>query len=375
MRRLTARYRRWLEYRSDTEMEKRQRSNAQKERLSEKGSAALVTPPGDWRQIYFDGDGRLTVGTPEVLSFTDNYGETVEFLHKLRELRNKALKLDRSKRVDFRAIKVMRPAAALCVVSELDRWRKIAVRPLRLTASKLTEWDPNIRRLLDEMGFFEVLGVAVPPPPPSPGSTGSHWIRFKTGTSNDGSLHKQLRLEMQNLVGPFPHSTLLYDALVEAMANAIDHAYPDDDYFHVSPNTLGKRWWLSGSVDQGAGRIQVIFFDQGATIPVSLPRWSLYERARGVLNTLGWASDDGHMIAAAMEVRRTSTDLGHRGKGFSNITRLADSNPSNKLRIISRNGSIIYRPGMPPEIAEQNVPLAGTLISWDLSLTDFSLDN
>ncbi|MFN4277749.1 MAG: hypothetical protein ACK4FJ_15735 [Ferrovibrio sp.] len=300
-----------------------------------------------------------------MISFVENHAETAEFLGAMRELARVATLKQQRRKVDFDKIKRIAPAAALCVVSEFDRWRLTSMRTGQLRAQTET-WDPHVRRLLCEMGFFEVLGVE---PPALEEITKGHWIKFKSGVSNDGQFAKELRQELEGLIGKFPKTQLLYDAIVEAMANAIDHAYPEDREDFLALSRLGKRWWMSGSVDQ-EGRVQVIFFDQGITIPRSLPRSKFWERVRGLMTSLNWTTDDGHMIAAAVQVRRSATEQEHRGKGFANILRLLDDSPENKLRIISRRGSYTYVPGREPEIKEYNVPLNGTLIAWDLSLTD-----
>jgi len=64
---------------------------------------------------------------------------------------------------------------------------------------------------------------------------------------------------------PLKHA--VYNGLTEAMDNCASHAYHSRHSF-VYPVVRG-RWWMSGSVTDSQN-LEVIFFDQGATIPVTL---------------------------------------------------------------------------------------------------------
>ena len=96
--------------------------------------------------------------------------------------------------------------------------------------------------------------------------------------------------------------------LIEAMDNCAAHAYPENHEFRYP--TEQQRWWMSGSVANGR-ELEVIFFDQGATIPGTLPNSGKAEVARHwlrrTLNLIGMeAADDSQRIQAAMEVGRST---------------------------------------------------------------------
>jgi len=83
----------------------------------------------------------------------------------------------------------------------------------------------------------------------------------------------------------------------------------------------------------------------------------------------GDAYTDGQMIAAAMEYGKSRLNQAQRGKGLGDILRPVLADPSNSLRIISGRGLYKYAGGR-PSYETVSCPLLGTLIEWDLALSD-----
>jgi hypothetical protein len=277
MKKLSPRFRKWLAYRQ----RRAWRQRSVQWLLRSKSVQQATSEAAPFPQFYKGVSGALCLRAPANLSFSTNYDEVALFLQALRDLRYYAAvgKLKRVE-VDFTTIRYLGPAAALCLVSELDRWR--LVRSLTLKPLKLDDWDPQVRRLLLEMGFFDVLEV-VPPLEGEALEGVDRWIRFRSGTNNAGDLARQVRIEVEKIRDPFPHKLALFEALTEAIANAVEHAYPDDAPASILNPKLGKRWWLSGSIDHKTSNIRVTFYDQGITIPQALPRKTFWEKVRGLM--------------------------------------------------------------------------------------------
>ena len=162
----------------------------------------------------------------------------------------------------------------------------------------------------------------------------------------------------------------IYEGLIEAMDNCVSHAYPENHDFRYP--TEQKRWWMSGSVANGE-ELEVIFFDQGATIPGTLPYSDIAERARlwlkQALNRMGFDdADDGQRIRAAMEVGRSMYHGMGRGHGLAQMQRLVDSAASGSLRILSRRGRYIYENGLKETTGTLGRSISGTLVHWCLRL-------
>ena len=307
-------------------------------------------------------DRKLILRLPERLDFNGAYEATASHFQMLR---NAVQGRREVSTLLFNDIKHVSPSAALVLASEVDRWNQREQGDLR---ADIDSWDKNVERLLCEMGYFELLGI---PCPSDVGKRGEMtFLRFKRGTvgaKDLGKLAQQLRFEIESLLG-FPiKKHFLFEGLSEAITNVSQHAYPDTNGYHV------KQWWLSASYDSRAGELCVMFYDQGAGIPGTLPKWKLFERVKDMFGT--WS--DSQKIEAAMEVGRSSSGLKERGKGLQNLLEFARAHREGCLSIYSSRG--MYKmtskrngAAMAPLTTTQRLDfensVGGTLIEWSVKL-------
>jgi hypothetical protein len=304
-------------------------------------------------------DRRAIIRLPEQLDFEENYERTVCHFDLLRRGSHIGGNLANLR---FDLIRHISPSAALVLASEVDRWNQL--RGGRLTASVET-WHDDIRRLLRQMGYFELLSISAPPNESA--SKNTDFLRFKRGDGydrNSGYLAKQLRMEIEALVGFNIKKHLLFEGLSEAITNVGQHAYPDS----VSGV---KQWWLSASYNKEARRLCVMFYDQGAGIPATLPTSDAVERLREYLDI--WP--DSRKIEAAMEVGRSATGSSERGKGLQNLVEFAKAHAEGRLSIYSLRG--LYRMIEQSDGIAQKTDILkrdhansinGTLIEWEVTL-------
>jgi hypothetical protein len=148
------------------------------------------------------------------------------------------------------------------------------------------------------------------------------------------------------------------------MTNAGQHAYPADGFEHIPPGY--KRWWMTGSWDAAARCMRVLLLDLGVGIPATLPRSGGWEQIRGLLSKLS-GNDDAAMIAAAVEVGRSSTGQAGRGNGLDEIRRFVECSTRGRLRILSGRGEVVYSTGRDqPDQRVLDEPFSGTLIEWEV---------
>lgn len=91
-------------------------------------------------------------------------------------------------------------------------------------------------------------------------------------------------------------------------------------------------------------------------------------RRVGVRPSVGDPRSDGDAIAAAVEEAVSSTGERHRGTGLAQMRGFVDECHEGRLRIMSRFGEVIFRPGQQPEVGTYDVPIRGTLIEWNVLL-------
>jgi hypothetical protein len=183
-------------------------------------------------------------------------------------------------------------------------------------------------------------------------------------------LAKRLRGRLEKHIGSLGNDlrTALYRPLIEAMKNAVEHAYPPGDTPEKESMAIGARWWMFGVAEKGQRRrIKVIILDQGITIPVSLPSSWMWKMISPIILSLG--DGDSQRIATASEYGRSRHgSQQHRGKGLHDIIDLANQHPENRLRIISRHGYCTVASNSAMVRQDRLEPLNGTLIEWDLNL-------
>lgn len=264
--------------------------------------------------------------------------------------------------VAFEAIKEVSPSAALILAAELYRWQQFVNR--RLSAVNHERWDPGVAKIFRNMGLFDFLQTPnMGGRQASPSTDGEmEVIKYRSGVEVLGEKCDDLLKHITEISGPINAEHFIYDGLIEALKNSKQHAYLEgQQWFGVAPGT----WFMSGAYDRGERRLTAAVFDLGVGIPKTLPRSGAWEHLRPYL-TLG-SSDDGQMIAAAMEYGRTRTHLQERGNGLPTMMRILDHH-TGYLRIMSGTGEALYD-SVKKTISSKNhdVALGGTLIEWSIS--------
>jgi hypothetical protein len=161
----------------------------------------------------------------------------------------------------------------------------------------------------------------------------------------------------------------LYRPLIEAMSNAVEHAYPID--------TDEKRWWMFASVSEINGGLTVLICDNGVGIPNTLEITQSETMLNTIKKKLGiQLNSDEAYIKASLEVRQTRTELGHRGKGGGDMKSTIAKTEGSSLLILSNRGRYRYgikklNRGIKQEFeATSSISISrsinGTLVEWSV---------
>ncbi len=305
---------------------------------------------------------RDVICCPENLSLDENFKEVVQLINVIRgrsqRQRNEPI------HIDFKPIRKIGPAGALVLAAELDRWNR--VRRSKLRTIDVDKWDKDVRRLLREMGFFNLLQTSSGAPEDSI-ETNEQYVKFRSGNKVDGKAINDLReFDLDPHVG-VPGRHQLFAAVTEAMTNVMHHAYDKKAVYHTP-----KDWWLSAMYNTNTKEIVILIYDQGAGIPTTLPR-KFGERLREIFPDK-FFDDHGKMIQAAHELQRSATQEGHRGHGLerdvrSYIERL-DCRGIYRVRSCKGEYTLEIKDGGKKSEFFQSFgkSLNGTLIEWRLLL-------
>jgi hypothetical protein len=327
---------------------------------------------------------------PSVLCFDKNSENTVAALHQMGTrmrvpMRGTRLNQPHSRhrrgRIrsippfrSFETIKEISPAAALVLAAEFERvWQLGGSKPF---VANIHRWDKKVVETLWEIGFFDIVGF--PTSTPEPSSAGDEIVvRMRSGKTADPASIAELTSHLQALFpgeaqGSADGLVHMYGALIEAIVNVVRHAYPRQGSFWGRPSRM---WWMTGAVDRRVRWTTAVVYDQGVTIPVTLPDWHRYggfiERIAASVGIAPLPSDtryDGRVIEVAMEESLSSTGEAHRGNGLAQMRNFVDHCHAGHLRILSRCGEVVFRPGSKPDVKTHDVSIAGTLIEWRVLL-------
>lgn len=91
-------------------------------------------------------------------------------------------------------------------------------------------------------------------------------------------------------------------------------------------------------------------------------------RRLGITPAASDPRSDGEAIAAAVEEAISSTGVAHRGTGLAQMRDFVDQCRDGHLRIMSRCGEVLFRPGQQPDIRTYEISVGGTLIEWSVFL-------
>ena len=296
----------------------------------------------------------VLIPCPEHLSFEKDHDGVLKLIGAIRahsnRLRNERLY------IDFTPIRTVTPSGALVLAAEIDRWNSLPGRS-RFGRADTTKWAPNVRKLLGQMGFFELLGLDHQV---DTASEGPRYIKFRNGTQVDGKAVEELRtLDL----GPVsvPKARLLFAAVTEAMTNVVHHAYKEARH---GP----RRWWLSAAHE--ANQVEILIYDQGAGIPKTLPL-TLAESIRDKLPG-DFAAHDGKMIEVAHSLSKSGTRETHRGRGLGRDVRryIEEHDGAGTYCVISGHGeyTVPAGKGVTGRVKSHPRTLRGTLIQWRLTL-------
>jgi hypothetical protein len=296
---------------------------------------------------------------PKVLDLGLAKADTCQLFTELRTLVRRGLRV----RLIFMETVQIAPEALIFMLGQVQRLR------LEYGESKVSGTYPaskKVERLMEESGFFQVLGVkkrgAV-----IRKSSATRYLKCKSNTEIVGAEIPKIRDELlgSDLRMPPPIGKKVFRALTEAMTNVKHHAY-----FQKTMNSrhLDGRWWMAAQLSVKKNLFTLTFYDAGVGIPRTLPRRYGWETIRGAVALLpGFDPDDGQMIKAAVELGRTRTGEDNRGKGLLDLLKLIDTVGGGALQIFSRRGVYKYTHSS-ETFSNDDDAIEGTLIKWEMPL-------
>lgn len=341
---------------------------------------------------------RKPVTPPEHINFGDSIDETLVFLKRIRDgigkkrhdgspqpgwLKKKNGRLPRLGTFhDYSLIKSISVSAALVIASCYDRARRISgTTP---PAINHQDWPDSVFRVLSDVGFFKFIGHK---PPDNRGSFENQLKICSAISGRNANGLEECSNEILELLKFLSYSERSATAILaevnsvvsEAMINVARHAYPQN-FVEESPYDTIDQWWMTAQADRHNQTLTVVVYDQGATIPGTLPHKEWYQkyvekimqhfrpdfdyhRDAQHLRTL-----DPHFINHSMKKGKTQTNDPQRGLGLPQMQSLIDQCKDGSLTIVSRAGLYRYKKGNGVTKRALPLELEGTLVEWHITL-------
>lgn len=298
----------------------------------------------------------ITITLPSEMDFEENYENTCSHLQLLRSAVARRVRI---RSLDFSELRRISTSAALALASEVDQWNQRCPRKLR---AAVHTWHPDIRKLLQEMGYFELLGLKRPEGvEPDTDTTFLRFSRGETGPDVDGGpIAVALRTDIEKVAEKSIRKPQLFGGLSEAITNVGHHAYAPKDL------SLRKQWWVSASYKRTPHELKVTFYDHGRGIPVTLPAWKHFSRIREIF----WKMTNSQKISSAVKLGKSSTGADERGQGLQNLLEFSRAYENGKLTVYSLKGKYqsTHASGqdIEGEFEDRQNSIGGTLIEWSV---------
>ena len=251
------------------------------------------------------------------------------------------------------------------VAAEFDRGA--ALLKYRFPAIDRKNWRPAVAAVMEDVGFFDLLEIDHSYNTRQITGRDIRVLKMRSNRLAEPTQAGELISELETLATDLTSDSevdfdRLYGALFEGITNTRHHAYPARFRF----NHTGQ-WWATGAVDKRLRMISAIIYDQGITIPASLPSSWMSGKLEGLFGST-WSARDGATIAAAIAVSRSSTGEPHRGLGLAEMEAFMETCRSGRLRILSRHGEYLAEVGKSPENFTHRNQVQGTLVQWDVTV-------
>ena len=227
-----------------------------------------------------------------------------ELLGFLENLRNKVYLERRSVTIDFSRVRRMYVDGTLLLRAEIERLTQLCDPSVSIRC--ILSRTRKVNEVLQQVGIFPLLKCF---PKLSPVAEDVVRWRAAAGANVDGE-------KTEPVLGPYygdiseELSSDLYEGVIEAMQNCLDHAYLGCRPDGLNQLERPKQWWMFSQFKDGL--LSVAFCDLGIGFSGSLPKTNppLWQRLVGRSQL-----SHGRLIEEAIKLGVTGTQLPHRGKG------------------------------------------------------------
>ncbi len=153
------------------------------------------------------------------------------------------------------------------------------------------------------------------------------------------------------------------DALMEAAANTVEHAYSSESSYHID------KWWLTASLNKISNEVSFVFYDQGLGILNTLEKANKNIKFKRLvddgINIFGYSKGD--ILRKLITTNLSQYKDNRRGNGLISFKSFIDEVEDGSLSISTDNFTYLAKED---KIIEFDNKLNGTLIVWKIKATN-----
>ncbi|MCO4167096.1 hypothetical protein L0F67_08025 [Actinobacillus suis] len=277
-------------------------------------------------------------------------------------------------KINFRETEVIDASACVALIATLDliryQYPKLkfkVVRPKAKPQDNRRHSPYDVDAVFCHIGLYKLLGHNYTSHSSKENVKCWHYI---FSDSTNGEITQPLLKELSEMG---VNTKGIYSSYIEAIANAVEHAYSNK--IPTKRKYPLKRWWMLLAVIEN--KLSLFVCDLGHGIPNTLEitqEPKLLEKVFALLNLKKIshkATTDSAYIKAATLIKETRTALEYRGKGGADIRSFIDKTPNSKLIIRSNRGMYVYSGKNNNEILkESRYSIDGTIIQWIIPINE-----
>lgn len=300
----------------------------------------------------------------------------ITFKEELEEKARYAAQSNSRLKLNFRDADVIDAAACSLLIAVLDtiksqygslKFKVVRPKPKPADYHKHNPYD--VDAVFCHIGLYKLLGCNYTSHSSQENVKCWHYV-FSDNT--DGKITEPLLRELSQMG---INTKGIYSSYIEAVANAVEHAYSNK--VPTSRKFPLKRWWMLLAVIDGT--LSLFVCDLGHGIPNTLEvtqEPAILSKVWGMLRAMlgpkaNRATTDSAYIKASTLIKETRTALEYRGKGGADIRSFIDKTKGSKLIMRSNRGMYTYLGKEKRDILrESKYSINGTIIQWIIPISE-----
>lgn len=322
-------------------------------------------------------DPVVSIKAPKIMSLRQGKEQPklMEFIQKIETISSKCVASRKKILIDFSSMIRMYPDACVLLIATIDNvkhlYPQLKFRIKKPIKNPSSIFDPHA--VFCHLGFYKLLGLEYN------ADCSSKYVKcwkYVSSDETEGAITKPLVDELTKMG---VDTRGMYKSYMEAIANAVEHAYMDEIEL-PNKNQLKKWWMLLARIDN---QLLLYVCDKGHGIPNTLKFTQnehifkvLVSKVKGLLEL----NKDCLYIQASMLVketkkevaRETRTELPYRGKGKDDIKSFIDRTAGSELVVHSNRGVFVYKGKEAIAGSCYNNPASinGTILQWSIPIEE-----